>query len=819
MSKLAYRTIGNEHPQGKPRVYFACHPDDLSGFLEDYALKILRIQTCAVWYETEYDADYDREELEAQLSEMQLIVMPVTTKLLTTPNRAMDVEYAIAQEKHIPVLPIMLEGGLTDVFTKRFGNLQYIDPNDQDPTRRSFDEVLETYIKAVLVGDEMAKRVRAAFDAYIFLSYRKKDRAKAQNLMRLIHKSPLCQDIAIWYDEFLTPGEDFNDLIGMMLEKSDLFALAVTPNLINEINYVMTTEYPAARTSGKAILPVEMEKTDREKLGESYEGIPDPVDSEDEEALLAALQKILHTVAISENDTDPKHCFLIGLAYLDGIDVEVDFERAVRLIRFAAEAGVPEAMEQLVTMYEAGKGVSRDYHEGVAWRRKHVEHLRLRYEAGQGSDALDDYVYGLRDLGDSLYALGFLEKAMAVYQKMLDVSAKEMVGNRLRWWISTSYNKLGYIAEAQGRLKEAKEYYEKSLEIRLAFAKETVTMESREDLSYNYHKLGDIAGMQERLEEAREYYERSLEINHALVEETGTVESRQMLSVSYERLGVIAQAQGRLEKAKEYYEKSLEIRLALAKETGTAESRRGLSVIYEKLGDIAEVEGRLEEAKEYYEKTLEIRLALAIETGTIESRRDFSVSYEKLGDIAEVEGRLEEAKEYYEKSLESYLALTKETGTARSRRDLFLSYEKLGDTARAQERLEEAKEYYVKALEISLALVQETGTAESRRFLSHSYGRFGAIAEAQGRLEEAQKYYEKCLEIKLALAKETRTLQAYEDLQIICFNFGAFLFNSGTDIDMAKEMFQIVVQIGEEGGYPQLKELTDQAKEILSQYF
>ena len=353
----------------------------------------------------------------------------------------------------------------------------------------------------------------------------------------------------------------------------------------------------------------------------------------------------------------------------------------------------------------------------------------------------------------------------------------------------------------------------------LAFAKETVTMESREDLSYNYHKLGDIAGMQERLEEAREYYERSLEINHALVEETGTVESRQMLSVSYERLGVIAQAQGRLEKAKEYYEKSLEIRLALAKETGTAESRRGLSVIYEKLGDIAEVEGRLEEAKEYYEKTLEIRLALAIETGTIESRRDFSVSYEKLGDIAEVEGRLEEAKEYYEKSLESYLALTKETGTARSRRDLFLSYEKLGDTARAQERLEEAKEYYVKALEISLALVQETGTAESRRFLSHSYGRFGAIAEAQGRLEEAQKYYEKCLEIKLALAKETRTLQAYEDLQIICFNFGAFLFNSGTDIGRAKEMFQKVVQVGEEGGFPQLKKPADDAKEILSQYF
>ena len=28
MSKLQYRTIADERPQGKPKVYFACHPDD-----------------------------------------------------------------------------------------------------------------------------------------------------------------------------------------------------------------------------------------------------------------------------------------------------------------------------------------------------------------------------------------------------------------------------------------------------------------------------------------------------------------------------------------------------------------------------------------------------------------------------------------------------------------------------------------------------------------------------------------------------------------------------------------------------------------------
>ena len=632
MSKLAYRTIGNEHPQGKPKVYFACHPDDQTSFLEDYALKILHIQTCAIWYETEYTADYDREELEAQLSEMQLIVMPVTTKLLTKPNRAMDVELAIARERHIPVLPIMLEGGLTDVFTKRFGSLQYIDPNDEDPTRRSFDEVLETYIKAMLIGDEMAKKVRAAFDAYIFLSYRKKDRAKAQKLMRLIHKSPLCQDIAIWYDEFLTPGEDFNDLIEAMLKKSDLFALAVTPNLVNEINYVMTTEYPAARRSGKAVLSVEMEETDREKLQESYEGIPDPIASDDEERLLAALQKMLYTVAISENDSDPEHCFLIGLAYLDGIDVEVDFERAVRLIRFAAEAGVPEAMEQLVIMYETGKGIARDYREGVEWRRKHAAYLGKRIKEEPNGKIAKSFFSELKNLGNALFDIRHFEEAKEVYQEML------------------------------------------------RFAKR------------------------------------------------------------YERSG--------------------------------PEFKRWITIGYDKLGRIAKAEGRLDEARSWYSKCLEIDLALIEGTGTVLSRRDLSISYISLGDMAKAQGKLEEAKEYYEKGLEIRLALARETGTVLSRRELVVSYDKLGD-----------------------------------------------IAEAQGRLEEAKEYYEKGLEIRLALAKETGTLEAFEDLQIICFNFGAFLYNTNTDIGKAKEMFRKVIQIGEESGYLQLRKRTDDAKTILSRFF
>ena len=160
-----------------------------------------------------------------------------------------------------------------------------------------------------------------------------------------------------------------------------------------------------------------------------------------------------------------------------------------------------------------------------------------------------------------------------------------------------------------------------------------------------------------------------------------------------------------------------------------------------------------------------------------------------------------------------------ETGTVLSRRNLSVNYNRLGNIARAQGRLGEAKEYYEKGLEISLALAKETGTVLSRQDLSISYERLGIIARAQGRLGEAKEHYEKCLEIRLVLAKEAVTLQTIEDLQIAYYNYGVILLKLGAEKGRAKEMFQRVVQVGEDSGHPRLKKLADQAKTILSQYF
>lgn len=450
MADFQFRTRGQKSPQGLQRVYFTCHPEDFDKYLEEIVKEILDRQDCAVFYLESGTQPADVDDYELRLGEMQLFAVPVTTKLLTQNNRAMDFEVPFAFKNHIPVLPLMKESGLDDVFNKRFGDLQYLDKNNTDSTAIPYEEKLTKYLESIIVGDELAKQVRAAFDAYIFLSYRKKDRKYAQELMRLIHQNDFCRDIAIWYDEFLTPGEDFNSAIKSALEKSELFALAVTPNLVNEMNYILKHEYPMARDMGKNILPAEMEPTDRDKLGELYKGLPEVVARSDEKLLSDRLMTLLEKLAVAENDTDPRRNFFIGLAYLGGIDVEVDHGRALELISGSAEQGYVPAIEKLVSMFNSGEGVSRDYKKAAQWQEKLVERRREIYEANPNESNALMLLSGLWTLGDAYNGLGQFAQARGVYENMRSLSEKfagEYTNKRVKHIQYVSYSKLGDIAK------------------------------------------------------------------------------------------------------------------------------------------------------------------------------------------------------------------------------------------------------------------------------------------------------------------------------------------------------------------------------------
>lgn len=376
MAAFSCKTRKGSSKEGKPRVFFACHPEDFALFFEKISEEILKIHDCVIYYAEDPDADLEEEYLETDLGRMNLFVVPVTTRLLTTPNRAMELEIPFAKGANIPILPLLMEKVSEELYaaSENFENLQYLDVFSSDPTQISYELKLKKYLESVLVSDETAKRIRAAFDAYVFLSYRKKDRNFANELMKLIHQNPECRDLAIWFDEFLTPGESFMSGIEKALKNSKLFVLLVTPNVLLDVdgkpNFVMGQEYPNAKKCGKEIFPVEMQGTDRALLNEKFSGLPDCVSPKEEVLFRKRLLETVKRLAITPVSHDTEHNFLIGLAYLEGLDVETNRLLGFELVEEAANAGLPEAIRRLTVMFSKGIFVPKSIKKAIEWGEK-----------------------------------------------------------------------------------------------------------------------------------------------------------------------------------------------------------------------------------------------------------------------------------------------------------------------------------------------------------------------------------------------------------------------------------------------------------------
>ena len=732
MSELMYKTRGMSNPRGKSRVYFCCHPEDYPLYLEEIAGEILAKQNCAFWYQRSPDGILTEQEKD-DLAHMQLFVMPVTKRLLQTKNPALE-EFAFAVAHHIPVLPLMREGGLEDLFNRRCGDLQFLDKYANDATAISYDEKLDKFLNSVLVGDELAAKIRAAFDAYVFLSYRKKDRKYAQELMRLIHKNDFCRDIAIWYDEFLTPGENFNDAILTALKKSDLFVLTVTPNLVNEENYIMTAEYPAACQEKKPIVPATMVETDPAALAEKYRGLPPCADASDEEALSKALLEAVRTLALRENDDSPSHNFFIGLAYLSGVDVEVDHARALELIRGAAEAGLEEAIVKLVSMYEKGEGVRRDYEQAAKWLEKLAGLLAQRYRESKKEEDGKHHVQVLTDLGAMVFEMGQFDRAGVIYdleKRACQDLYDKFGGTYFLRKLAFCHLRLGDIEGRNGRKAQSVPYFEQALVFNRQLVEKEDTAEYRHALSQNLERLGNYYRGAEELAKAEEYYTEMLAIDERGVAEDPSVPARRDLSFSYANLGKFYHLKGEKERALALTEKSFALRKELVEEAPDVLSHKDLAAAYRALGEYWKTEKEYSKSREYYLKAAEWSKIAYEESGSLMLLRSLGLTYDRLASLCRLEEDYEGALEQYRYVMECDKKVAAESRSHRAYRDQSLTLYWVGVCLQKLGRNKEALDYFKRVRKISEAVLRESGAVRDMLDVYDALGKMRMLYEAE----------------------------------------------------------------------------------------
>lgn len=771
MADMEYLTRGGTSPQGKPKVYLCCHPDDLSVYLQPIAAELLEKQNCAVWY-----ARSIQPEL-SDLEQMQLFVIPVTRRFLTDPNRALEVEYPFAITHHIPVLPLMQESGLETLFNQKCGELQFLDKNIKDPTGIRYEEKLEKFLSAVLIGDQLSETIRKAFDAYMFLSYRKKDRLYARKLMELIHQNDFCRDIAIWYDEFLTPGENFNASIQAALEQSNLFVLAVTPNLVNEINYVMTTEYPMAWQTGKPILPVELVATDRADLKEKYVGIPTPANAYSPAALTHSLREATKGLALRKNDS-PKQDYLMGLAYLSGVDVEVDHAKAVQLITAAAKAEYPAAVTKLVNMYSTGLGVTRSYETALGWQ----EYLIRLRERQYRNDPTPTHVHllttALLDLGTQLVTLSRYPqgaKAFRYAAELLEAFPRCQAYPKLQRTLACCYMVLGSLHTSTKEFDTAKTFLEKALPIfeRLDSIK---NYDAQNDYVQCLISLGDLYTHMGDLKSAQSKYNcaRLLGLYTAVMDDRSG--SGRLATASVLRQAELLEKQGKLQEAEALLLKNLVSAQREAEETKSIAQRRLLKEMYFGLARLRQKQNALPDAEAYYRKASDILVAWAKEADTIESRNNLAIAYTQLGLIRSRLDRPLEAQQAHEKALALYTRLAGEVESYRH--SLAESYFYLGELHRLGKRLLQAEACYRKALEIFTSPAKQADPAQTQQWIAKCYVGIAQQYKQANQPEQAIAYFQKAIALDRLIQAEDardRTLAArYEELLPLFFSLKDF---------------------------------------------
>ena len=587
---------------------------------------------CVVLYVDPPNAPRDETLLEHELRGTQGLVLWVTKELLEALRTGnIPAEYHLARELHIPVLPIAKFDELLSEFTRLVGSVHAIAKSN-----REYRAILRTQLERLFVTEEQMETIRKkAFIAKLFLSYRKMDIEEARRFMKMLHDVEEFEAISIWYDNFLTLGDNFDEEIEKFIKEADAFTLVVTPNLLQpnaegKPNFVQTTEYPTAQEKHKKpIIPVEALPTDFEIFARLFPGVDKTVPLTDTAlhyAFRAKLGKVLNSIPI-----DSERAYHLGMAYLKGYGVERDFDRAIKLLERAAEDFSKSALyaaTQLAEIHENSIEITIDYGKALWWWKKVVaisEHIVTNIsEHILDSDTAVYYdnigtIYGKQ--GNYQQALEWHQKALAIKEKIWGVESPDT---------AVSYNNIGLIYDAQGCYQQALACYQKTLTVF-----EKVLGGEHPSTATAYNNIGEIYRKQNKYPQALEWHQKALVVRKKVwgVEHPDT-------AASYDNIGIVYKEQGDYQKTLTYYQKARTIfeKILGVEHPDTAKSYTNIGVVYCAKGEYSL-------ALEWHQKALTIfEKVLGVE------HPDTAISYYDIGVVYGDQGNYPQALDLFFKA-------------------------------------------------------------------------------------------------------------------------------------------------------------------------
>ncbi|MBE5826375.1 MAG: TIR domain-containing protein [Butyrivibrio sp.] len=357
------------------RVYVCCCPEDMDTAGE-IAGTIQQLYQADIWISKGAESSFDRGYLDAVLGDgFTMVALVVSSRLLSDPAVPFKDVLETAVNLGIRILPIGIDPGVSARFSEVYGHMQTLD-YCTDSAKARLKHYIDGYVDLYRVIDD-GPAIPEVFSFHIFMSYRKKNLVKLTELMKVIRKWPEHLDTSIWYDDALVEGEDYDDQILEQIKSSDVILLVMTPDVLDEGNYVLVNELPDALKFGKRVITFITEDMDPEDIEKYSDFMGEIVD--DTDTLRRLLKEEHDKVAGPGHNPTDEDVYKLGLGYLSGNGTVRDPLMGEIALDVAARSGHPYASARLgQILFE-----KNDRNRGAAYMENALDLLcRIRQERG-----------------------------------------------------------------------------------------------------------------------------------------------------------------------------------------------------------------------------------------------------------------------------------------------------------------------------------------------------------------------------------------------------------------------------------------------------
>ena len=471
-NELIPNVYWNSDPSSNTNLLILCHLQQINYYMPMVKKYIWSKYGDVTVWNTKFEIQ-NTKQLFNEIENMDAIIVLASELFISTEHEIGDLAVPYALSKGIPILPILLGDELEFAFDKKYGHIHYIKSTDKINSmnfQRCVDDFIQHINKKEKWGTFQPSSIykNNPFSQTYFISYRKKDGRYVDVLQKKIHDDSKLLDTQLWYDTYLTPGENYDENLIRMIDKCDALILIVTPQLFEPDNYVLRTELPYAKSCGKKIIAIQMEETDwksLESIQESY-----TIDQVYRLEEWNCFSEILEDAGLSIPDLNPcaQHLYELGISYLAGDIAECNRHLGCSLLYQAAESGYYSAYETLIEVMIGNYDSSyKNDLEAIELFEKYNSILKVQYSFRKDKTSLKKLFEYTRKFGEFYFEQNNFENAYCLfhlcYEYVKDVSKKDV--NEFYTYLSVACLKLGKTLNALKKFDEAEVYYRKAVKI------------------------------------------------------------------------------------------------------------------------------------------------------------------------------------------------------------------------------------------------------------------------------------------------------------------------------------------------------------------